>query len=246
MISDAESNGGKILTGGTEHADVKEKFIPPTLILNPGKESKVLTEEIFGCVLPIVPYSTEAECVSFINSVNGISTPLALYVFTTNDEEFKRYMDKIPSGDAVQNDVLVHFACSTIPFGGMGTSGYGQAHGKYGFDAFTHTRGVLSKPCRQAFEFAGIRYPPYDKYGGWSGKVFKTLARVLPEIPVMHSKVIGRVLGTAAAAVAMAVIFKRTGVGKDVVDTAMGGVRMGLGIIGGTLEELGGWIKNAI
>ena len=73
--------------------------------------------------------------------MNGASTPLALYVFTRSRDVFTSYMDAIPSGDAVMNDVLVHFACSTIPFGGMGTSGYGRAHGKWGFDAFTHTRG---------------------------------------------------------------------------------------------------------
>ncbi|GMH55487.1 hypothetical protein TrRE_jg987, partial [Triparma retinervis] len=192
MIEDAEASGGEIIAGGTKDADVKDKFFPPTLILNPGRESRVLTEEIFGCVLPIIPYSSTTSCVSYINSINGVSTPLALYVFTTSDAEFSSYLDLVPSGGAVQNDVLVHFACGTLPFGGLGTSGYGRAHGKFGFEAFTHTRGVLSKPCRKAFEFQGIRYPPYDKYGGWSGWTFKLLSKTLPEIPVLHSGALKR------------------------------------------------------
>ena len=185
MIDDAKSHGGKVIAGGSEYGDAEAKYFPPTIIYNPGPKSKVLTEEIFGCILPIVPYKTNGDAIRYVNSMRG--TPLALYVFTRIREHFDFFMDAIPSGGAVHNDVLLHFACSTIPFGGMGTSGYGKGHGKHGFDSFTHTRGVLSKPCKEIFEFGGIRYPPYDRYGGFSGPLFKFLVAKLPNIPVMHS-----------------------------------------------------------
>ncbi|GMH95645.1 hypothetical protein TL16_g13209 [Triparma laevis f. inornata] len=185
MIDDAKSNGGKIVTGGSEYGDAKAKYFPPTIIYNPGPKSKILTEEIFGCILPIIPYKTNGDAIRYINTMRG--TPLALYVFTRIREHFDFFMDAVPSGGAVHNDVLLHFACSTIPFGGLGTSGYGSGHGKHGFDSFTHTRGVLSKPCKGIFEFGGIRYPPYDRYGGFSGPLFKFLVAKLPNIPVMYS-----------------------------------------------------------
>jgi len=246
MIDDAIASGGEIITGGSKDASVKEKFVPPTLILKPGRDSRVLKEEIFGCVLPIIPYSTDSEAVAFVNSVNGASTPLALYVFSKSLSKFNWFMDAIPSGDAVHNDVLVHFACSTIPFGGLGTSGYGSAHGKFGFDAFTHTRGVLSKPCREAFEFAGIRYPPYDKYWGWSGPAFKFLAGNIPAIPVLYSSSVR----ATAVVLGMAFLAKeasgRFGIGEEAVGMVLGGVRLGLGIVGEVVEAAGQWLKHAV
>ena len=103
---------------------------------------------------------------------------------------------------------------------------------------------MLSKPCRTEFEFAGIRYPPYDKYGGWSGPVFKFLARYIPTVPVLHSKYI---LGFVVAGIAAGVAVKGaelTGVGGEVVNRGFGSLRLGIGYIGEALELVGGWLKK--
>ena len=157
----AEDGGGKVIVGGSQTVDIDDKFLSPTVILEPPRSSRILNEEIFGCILPILAYDTTEEAVNYINSKRG--TPLALYAFTNNNSQFQQILDSVPSGGSVRNDVLLHFATSTLPFGGLGTSGYGNAHGIHGFRSFTHKRGVLDKPCHPAFEFGGIRYPQYQK-----------------------------------------------------------------------------------
>jgi len=191
LIDDAKKCGGEILTGGTEESKVKEKYFPPTLIRmgdaegsKGGKTSKakILQEEIFGCILPIVTYKTDQDAIDYINVMRG--TPLAMYVFTRSDNIFQLFLHACPSGSAVMNDVVVQYAVLSLPFGGCGTSGYGKGHGKDGFAAFSHFRGTLRKPCKAIFEFGGLRYAPYDKYFGMSGSMFRFLIENLPPIPV--------------------------------------------------------------
>ena len=104
------------------------QYFPPTIVLDPATDCLILKEEVFGCVLPIIPYNKLESAISFVKEMEG--TPLALYVFTTDDQSWEKVIGEINSGGVVRNDVLVHFACSTMPFGGVGTSGYGKAHGK--------------------------------------------------------------------------------------------------------------------
>ncbi|GMI30657.1 hypothetical protein TeGR_g3966, partial [Tetraparma gracilis] len=114
MIGDAESLGGTVVCGGAATADIPGRYFEPTIILNPPKSSRVLTEEIFGCVLPVVTYKTDADAAAYVRGMRG--TPLAFYVFTRSDAAFRKFLDACPSGGAVMNDVLVHFATITIPF----------------------------------------------------------------------------------------------------------------------------------
>jgi len=102
-----------------------------------------------------VTYKTDQDAIDYITAMRG--TPLALYVFTRSDPTFQQFLTACPSGGAVMNDVLLQFATLSIPFGGCGTSGYGKGHGKHGFDAFSHFRGTLRKPCKEIFEFGGLR-----------------------------------------------------------------------------------------
>ena len=215
MVKECEANKKcTIVMGGSKDASVKDRYLAPTIVLmDSPQDVKILKEEIFGCILPIMPYDTEAEAVAYINAMRG--TPLAFYCFTTSASQYERLLDKIPSGGTVRNDVLLHFAVSTLPFGGLGTSGYGSAHGIHGFETFTHKRGVLDKPCHPAFEFGGIRYPPYNKYGGMSGATFKVLLRLLPELPPFDgaSNLLRKLAGVTAILVAVGVGVARMGGG---------------------------------
>jgi len=189
MLEEAEEAGCKVLTGGSKHADPTEKYFPTSIVcVDPAKHAnlRVLKEEIFGGILPVMAYTDLDQAVRYINAQPG--TPLALYVFTNDKAAFEQVANACPSGGLVRNDVLIHFATSSLPFGGLGTSGYGKGHGKHGFDAFTHQRAVLNKPCHWLYEFGGLRYAPYNKFGflGGSGKIFASLLGIGPTIPVVN------------------------------------------------------------
>jgi aldehyde dehydrogenase (NAD+) len=247
MSKEAEEGGGKVIMGGYKGADVEDKYFPPTVILDPPENSKIMTEEIFGCILPILTFKTNGEAIKYIQAKRG--TPLAFYCFTNSRSEYETYLDAIPSGGTVRNDVLLHFATSSLPFGGLGTSGYGCGHGVHGFNAFTHARAVLDKPCHPAFEFGGIRYPPYNKYGGISGPAFKALLKVLPDIPAMGISGLKKglpfiILGVAAV---IGIAAQNEGgvdqllQGKVDIKTVMQPVLKGLG---SGIVSVGEWVKN--
>ncbi|MCL2170499.1 MAG: aldehyde dehydrogenase [Defluviitaleaceae bacterium] len=129
--------------------------IEPTIIDSPGPESPIMKEEIFGPILPVVPYSTSSDAVNFINSR---PKPLALYVFTGKNSNAKFFLDNTSFGGGAINDTVTQLAVSRLPFGGVGASGMGAYHGKAGFDAFTHYRSVLHK---SKLVDIPIRYQPY-------------------------------------------------------------------------------------
>jgi len=156
IIQETEMAGSKILLGGSASCNPSARFITPTIVLNPPLTSTLMKEEIFGPVLPIITVKSEKEAVDIIKDMPG--TPLALYVFTTSSAVFERIIFQCPSAAAVRNDVIVHFASSYLPTGGLGTSGWGSYHGKFSFEAFSHKRVVNFKPCHQLFEYGGIRY----------------------------------------------------------------------------------------
>jgi aldehyde dehydrogenase (NAD+) len=120
-----------------------------------------MEEEIFGPVLPIVTYEDLNEAIELINSKPH---PLALYIFSRSDAATETLLDEVPSGDAVVNDVVVHFGHALLPFGGIGASGMGKAHGKAGFEAFSHQRSILRQPKHT---MASWLYPPYTRLVQW-------------------------------------------------------------------------------
>lgn len=162
----------------------------------------MLREEIFGAVLPVVSYKDEAEAVAFVRSLPG--PPLALYVFTTSSGTYERLTTLLPSGGSCRNDCVLHFAVGSLPFGGVGGSGYGAGHGIAGFKTFTHRRGSLERHCGPASEYGGIRYPPYNKWG-CSGKVFLFLMRNLPSVPPVNKR---SILKLASTLVGVAILAK--------------------------------------
>lgn len=148
-------NDGEVFTGG--ETDASERYIAPTVMLNASNDAPVMRDEIFGPILPVVPYSRLDDAVSFINNR---SKPLALYIFSEQKNVQQQVLTETISGGGCINDTLTHLVVPGLPFGGVGDSGIGGYHGKHSFDAFSHKRGILSKP--NALDI-NIRYAPYGE-----------------------------------------------------------------------------------
>jgi aldehyde dehydrogenase (NAD+) len=154
LITDATDKGAALEYGGL--ADAETLTISPAVLLRPSLGSDLMQEEIFGPVLPIVPYENLSEAIAFIN---GKSKPLALYIFSKDPAVTKRIIRDTSSGGACINDVLVHISNPKLPFGGVGTSGMGSCHGHYGFKAFSHERAVV---FQYGPNLTRLIYPPYS------------------------------------------------------------------------------------
>lgn len=143
----------KILTGG--ETDLNDLYLSPTLIDNPARESLVMQQEIFGPILPIIPYKTEQDIHTYISSYEK---PLAFYVFSNHVKFIRRLIANHSFGGGTVNDTIVHFANPRVPFGGVGFSGSGSYHGKYSFDTFTFAKGIST---RYNWLDLPVRYAPY-------------------------------------------------------------------------------------
>ncbi|XP_066491148.1 aldehyde dehydrogenase family 3 member A2 isoform X2 [Tiliqua scincoides] len=145
--------GQKIVHGGD--SDEATCFIAPTILADVNPESKIMKEEIFGPVLPIVSVKGVDEAIRFINQREK---PLALYVFA-NKEIVKKMIAETSSGGVTANDVLMHFTLPCLPFGGVGNSGMGAYHGRYSFETFSHRRSCLVRALKME-AVNKLRYPP--------------------------------------------------------------------------------------
>ncbi|CDO90345.1 aldehyde dehydrogenase [Mycobacterium triplex] len=154
LVSLIESTAGKVVAGG--HSDATTLRIAPTVIVDPSPSDPVMAEEIFGPLLPVLAVESLDDAVNFVNSR---PKPLALYVFASG-ELGRDLIDRIPSGGAVINHVAMHCLVPQLPFGGVGASGMGAYHGKWGFEALSHRRAVLSKPSKPD---PRLVYPPYSQ-----------------------------------------------------------------------------------
>lgn len=130
--------------------------LAPTILTDVDPKTKVMQEEIFGPILPIVPVKNVDEAINFINDREK---PLALYVFSHNKKLIKRMIDETSSGGVTGNDVIMHFTVNSLPFGGVGSSGMGTYHGKFTFDTFSHQRPCLLKGLKGE-SVNKVRYPP--------------------------------------------------------------------------------------
>lgn len=131
--------------------------IPPTLIVNPPEDSKVLEEEIFGPLLPIRTYRDFSETISY---VNAHPRPLAAYYFGSNAQEEEAVLTRTTSGGACINDVIMHVSQEELPFGGVGPSGMGAYHGEEGFKTFSHAKSIYKQSRFNVAKIAGL-LPPY-------------------------------------------------------------------------------------
>lgn len=154
LISDAESKGAKLVPLFPEG---QGRRMAHTLVLNVNDDMKVMQDEIFGPLLPIVPYERLEETFAYINDR---PRPLALYYFGYDKAEQKRVLHETHAGGVCLNDTLLHVAQDDMPFGGVGPSGMGHYHGHEGFLTFSKAKGVFIK---QRFNAAKVIYPPYGK-----------------------------------------------------------------------------------
>uniref|UniRef100_A0A4W4GVZ1 Aldehyde dehydrogenase n=1 Tax=Electrophorus electricus TaxID=8005 RepID=A0A4W4GVZ1_ELEEL len=137
--------------------DESECYIAPTVLKDVKPGAKVMQEEIFGPVLPILCIGNVDEAIDFINQREK---PLALYIFSSDNKLIKHMITETSSGGVLANDCLVHFSVSSLPFGGVGNSGMGSYHGKFSFDQLSHLRGCLIKQLKME-GMNKMRYPPH-------------------------------------------------------------------------------------
>lgn len=143
----------RVLFGG--ETDANALYIAPTLLEEPGLDSAVMKEEIFGPILPILTYETEED---IKNVVSRYEKPLAFYVFSDNKSFAKKLITTYSFGGGCINDTVVHFSNKRLPFGGVGHSGIGAYHGQLSFDIFSHHKGVVKKANWLDLP---MRYAPY-------------------------------------------------------------------------------------
>ncbi len=147
---------GKVVLGGS--TDAKERYIEPTLLADVSPYSPVMQEEIFGPVLPMIPFDDRKEALDFIRKREK---PLALYYFG-KVKDGKDFIRLTSAGGSCINDTIMHIANENIPFGGVGNSGMGHYHGKLSFEAFSHQRSVVTTTTLLDLPF---RYMPYKMFG---------------------------------------------------------------------------------
>ena len=164
-IDKAREGGATILSHGEEAAAAAGK-IAPTIVLGATEDTILASEEIFGPVLPIVPYHRLEDAIHFVQQRDR---PLALYCFTRDRGRERHVLDRTVSGGATVNGTLLHIAQESLPFGGVGPSGIGAYHGVEGFKRFSHPRGVFRAGPFIAFERLG---PPW-------GNLARRMARAI-------------------------------------------------------------------
>ncbi len=168
-LSAALAAGARLAIGG--QVSLEERKLAPTVLDQVQPNNPIMQEEIFGPILPVIGYGGLEQALELVNS---LPHPLALYIFSRDRSKTERILAETRAGDTVVNDVVVHYSNSSLPFGGVGTSGIGKAHGVYGFQEFSHQRAVLVQPRLTA---TALLTPPYDrpwlkKLIGWTLKYF--------------------------------------------------------------------------
>ena len=147
---------GTIAVGGG--SDASSLQIQPTVVVDPDLDEPLMRDEIFGPILPVVTVQNLDEAIKFVNSR---PKPLAAYLFTKTKSIRERVIKEVPAGGMLINHLLFQFATSKLPFGGVGPSGTGAYHGRWGFEEFSHKKSVLTKPTRP--DLSSFIYPPYTE-----------------------------------------------------------------------------------
>uniref|UniRef100_A0A3Q4AUS7 Aldehyde dehydrogenase n=1 Tax=Mola mola TaxID=94237 RepID=A0A3Q4AUS7_MOLML len=146
---------GKIVVGG--EGNQEDKYIAPTVVVDVTEDDALMQEEIFGPILPIITVDSLEKSIEF---VNRREKPLALYVFSDESSVVHKVLEKTTSGGFCSNDGIVHMTLPSLPFGGVGASGWGSYHGRWGFETFSHRRACMLRGW--ALERLNcLRYPPY-------------------------------------------------------------------------------------
>jgi len=156
LTSALAATKGTIAVGGG--SDESKISIQPTVVVDPDPTEPLMTDEIFGPILPVVTVQSVDEAIKF---VNARPKPLAAYLFTKAKQVRERVIKEVSAGGMVINHLLFHFATNKLPFGGVGPSGMGAYHGRFGFEQFSHKKTVMTKPTRP--DVAAFIYPPYTE-----------------------------------------------------------------------------------
>ena len=160
----AATKGDVVIGGGSDAATIS---IQPTVVVDPDPAEPLMTDEIFGPILPVMTVQSLDDAISFVNSR---PKPLAAYLFTKTKSIRERVVKEVTAGGMVVNHLLFHFATNKLPFGGVGPSGMGAYHGRFGFETFSHRKSVMTKPTRP--DVGAFIYPPYTE------KAFKLARRL--------------------------------------------------------------------
>ncbi|MFK8008883.1 MAG: aldehyde dehydrogenase family protein [Saprospiraceae bacterium] len=155
-VEDAVEKGATIETGG--NFDSEQDYISPTVMTNVSKKSSLMTEEIFGPVLPVYGFTDLQEV---IDEINSKEKPLALYIYSSSRKNTNRILANTRAGGTCINHNAVHFFNANLPFGGSNNSGIGKSHGWYGFEAFSNARGVFKQHVPNALD---MLMPPYNNF----------------------------------------------------------------------------------
>src|SRR5476649_1152427 len=156
LLADARARGARVLAGG--EVDEADCYIAPTLLDGIPDGAAMLSEEIFGPLLPIIAY-TEIDAV--IAAINAAPKPLALYIWSRDQQRIDTLLARTSSGGACVNHCVAHFAHGKLPFGGVNNSGIGNAHGEFGFKAFSHERAVMRG---SPLMLVKLFFPPYTRH----------------------------------------------------------------------------------
>jgi aldehyde dehydrogenase (NAD+) len=155
----------EIYHGGV--VEPEQLYFSPTLVSDPAIDSRLMTEEIFGPILPVLSISGFDAAVRYVRQRDK---PLSAYLFSNNSDQQQQWVEQISSGSQCINDVLMFMAVSELPFGGVGPSGMGQYSGKAGFEQFSHLKSVLKRPLWPELP---VRFAPY---ADWKRKVLSWLS----------------------------------------------------------------------
>lgn len=156
LLTDALDRGAELVYGG--QSDKNDLRMEPIILRNINETMKIMEEEVFGPIIPVLNYDSLDQVIDF---VNVRPKPLALYFFSRKKANIKRILKETSSGTACINDAVIQFTNNNLPFGGVNSSGMGKSHGEYGFKTFSNAKGVLHQ--RVGFTSVSVLYPPYTK-----------------------------------------------------------------------------------
>nr|WP_294548540.1 coniferyl aldehyde dehydrogenase [uncultured Rhodopila sp.] len=159
LLEEARQRGVRVveINPSNETLPPAGRKIVPSLLIDPPDDLAVMQDEIFGPILPIRPYDSLEEAIAFVNSR---PRPLALYYFGTGEAQRDRVLNRTVSGGACVNETLMHIVAENLPFGGIGASGMGAYHGEFGFQTFSHRKGVF---LQSRINGTGLLRPPFGR-----------------------------------------------------------------------------------
>jgi coniferyl-aldehyde dehydrogenase len=170
LLEDARSKGARVIDVGRNPADARRRphNMAPTIVVNATDQMRIMQEEIFGPILPVVTYRDMDEAIAY---VNAHPRPLALYYFGSDAASRRKVLGLTTSGNVTINNTLMHYALEDLPFGGVGPSGIGAYHGIEGFKSFSHAKGVFQQG---AWNLSALLHPPF---GTMATRIIRTMLR---------------------------------------------------------------------